>query len=163
MFPLSCRLVDVSRSNSSRRLPSSTTTRVSSACVLSISMRLVIKGRTPVRRGRARAGRVERGPATGTAENGDGGGRAAVIERYARCDRSREQRTGDGGWHKYPWQMGSVPRREASGRRPGEANEPRRANSRGAGVVLSSARDHSSRPSGNMHHGSLRKMAQKVV
>ena len=35
-------LVDVSTSKSSSRLPSSTTTRVSSACVASISMRLVI-------------------------------------------------------------------------------------------------------------------------
>ena len=40
---MSCFLVDVSKSKSSRRLPASTTTRVSSGCVASMSMRLAIR------------------------------------------------------------------------------------------------------------------------
>src|SRR5215471_15561395 len=42
MFPFSARLDAVSKSNSSRRLPWTTTTRISSGCVASINMRRAI-------------------------------------------------------------------------------------------------------------------------
>ena len=49
MFPFTCLFVDDSKSNSSRRVPLTTTTRVSSGWVASISMRFAIAGRTPRR------------------------------------------------------------------------------------------------------------------
>ena len=73
MLPLSCFLVAVSTSKSSSLVPSSTTTRVSSACVASINMRFVIKPCAPGG-GRVRQGRVRQGTA-GAAEGV--GGRAA--------------------------------------------------------------------------------------
>src|SRR5579884_139132 len=45
MLPLTCFLVDDSKSNSSRRLPFSTTTRVSSEWAASINMRFGIQGK----------------------------------------------------------------------------------------------------------------------
>ena len=47
MLPLICFLVDVSTSNSSSRVPSSTTTRVSSGCVASISILLTMRFNSP--------------------------------------------------------------------------------------------------------------------
>ncbi len=71
MLPFSCFLVDVSTSNSSRRVPFTTTTRVSSGWVASMSMRLTMYGLSPNpglrREGRATAGLsgdVEAGGAT---------------------------------------------------------------------------------------------------